>query len=106
MVIGVYREYNVHCVHLCLASGYLALCNGRDMLWKERERGREGGREGSLHNYFHTRGQVLADTNLFLLTLVTDGVFFELLHNSLNIFGIRDPKCVNWGGWMTNTSVQ
>ena len=51
-----------------------------------------GGREGSLYNYFYTRGQVLADTNLFLLTLVTDGVLFELLHNSLNIFSICDPN--------------
>ena len=78
------------------------ICSGR----KGREGGTEIGRESGLYNYFYTRGQVLADTNLFHLTLVTDGVFFELLHNSLNIFSIRDPKCVNWGGWMTNTSVQ
>ena len=36
-----------------------------------------------------------AISNPLLLTLVTDGMFFELLHNSLNVFSVRDPECAN-----------
>ena len=112
MVIGVYREYNFHCVHLRLAGGYLAPCDGRGMLWKGgrgggsregggeeggRERGREVGREGWRREVGREggeeRGRDLSGKEMYhFFTLVTGRMFLELLHNSLNIFSVRDPE--------------